>query len=123
MAEENWKRVTDRYFSAAEKKEWAEQATALPEGFDMQAYGRRWEELGARIEAALPLDPRSAEAGALYDEWQALLAPFRAVATPAMMAGAANLYNRMDEWQGEQKPPFPMEVWRFIQEVRAARAG
>jgi DNA-binding transcriptional MerR regulator len=122
MAEENWKKVTDRYFSAAEKEEWASRMPALPEGFDMQAYNRQWQELAARIEAALPLDPKSAEAGALYDEWQALLAPFKAVATPAMMAGAANLYNRMDEWQGEQQPPFSTDVWRFIQAVGAARA-
>lgn len=123
MAEENWKKVTDRYFSEAEKAEWAGRAAALPEGFDMQAYGRQWEALGARIEAALPLDPKSPEAGAFYDEWQALLAPFRAVATPAMMAGAANLYERMDEWQSEQKPPFSQAVWQFIGEVGAGRAG
>jgi DNA-binding transcriptional MerR regulator len=123
MAEENWKKVTDRYYSEAEKEEWASRMPALPEGFDMHAYNRQWTELGARIEAALPLDPKSAEALALHDEWQALLAPFTAVATPGMMAGAANLYNRMDEWEGEQKPPFSMAVWRFIQEVGAARAG
>ena len=123
MAEENWKKVTDLYYSEAEKEEWASRMPALPEGFDMHAYNRQWTELGARIEAALPLDPKSAEARALHDEWQALLAPFTAVATPGMMAGAANFYNRMDEWQGEQKPPFSMEVWRFIQEVGAARAG
>ena len=40
-----------------------------------------------------------------------------------MMAGATNLYNRMDEWQGDQKPPFSMDVWTFIQAVGAARAG
>lgn len=120
---ENWKTVTDRYYSEAEKEEWASRMPALPEGFDMQAYNRQWTELGARIEAALPLDPESAAAGAYYDEWQALLAPFRAVATPGMMAGATNLYNRMDEWQGEQTPPFSMDVWRFIQAVGAARAG
>ncbi len=123
MAEENWKKVTDRYYSEAEKEEWASRMPALPEGFDMHAYNRQWTELAARIEAALPLDPASAQAGAFYDEWQALLAPFKAVATPGMMAGAANLYNRMDEWHSEQQPPFSMEVWRFIQEVDAARAG
>ena len=123
MAEENWKKVTDRYYSEAEKEEWAGRMPALPEGFDMQAYHRQWTELAARIEAALPLDPKSDEAAAYYDEWQALLAPFRAVATPVMMAGATNLYNRMDEWQGEQKPPFSMDVWRFIQEVGTARTG
>jgi len=123
MAAENWKNVTDRYFSAAEKEEWASRMPALPEGFDMEAYNRQWTDLAGRIEAALPLDPKSAEAGAFYDQWQALLAPFKAVATPDMMAGATNLYNRMDEWQGEQKPPFSMDVWKFIQEVGAARAG
>jgi DNA-binding transcriptional MerR regulator len=123
MAEENWKKVTDLYYSEAEKEEWASRAAALPEGFDMQAYSRQWEELAARIETALPLDPKSAEAEAYYDEWQALLAPFRAVATPAMMAGATNLYNRMDEWQGQQKPPFSMAVWQFIGEVGAVRAA
>lgn len=122
MAAENWKNVTDRYFSEAEKEEWASRMPAMPEGFDMEAYNRQWTELAARIETALPLDPKSEEAQAYYDEWQALLAPFKAVATPGMMAGATNLYNRMDEWKGEQKPPFSMDVWRFIQEVGACRA-
>jgi DNA-binding transcriptional MerR regulator len=122
MAEENWKKVTDRYFSASEKEEWASRMPALPEGFDMHAYNRQWTELAARIEAALPLDPKSDAARAYYDEWQALLAPFKAVATPAMMAGATNLYNRMDEWHGEQKPPFSMDVWRFIQQAGGCRA-
>ena len=122
MAAENWKNVTDRYFSEAEKEEWASRMPALPEGFDMEAYNRQWTDLAQRIEAALPLDPKSEQAQAFYDEWQALLAPFKAVATPGMMAGATNLYNRMDEWQGEQKPPFSMDVWKFIQEVGACRA-
>jgi DNA-binding transcriptional MerR regulator len=119
MAAENWKNVTDRYFSAAEKEEWASRMPAMPEGFDMEAYNRQWTDLAARIEAALPLDPKSEPAKAYYDEWQALLAPFKAVATPNMMAGATNLYNRMDEWKDEQKPPFSMAVWQFIQQVGA----
>jgi DNA-binding transcriptional MerR regulator len=123
MAAENWKTVTDRYYSEAEKEEWASRMPALPEGFDLEAYNKQWTELAARIEAALPLDPKSDEARGYYDAWQALLAPFKAVATPGMMAGATNLYNRMDEWKGEQKPPFSMDVWRFIQEVGACRAG
>jgi hypothetical protein len=94
-----------------------------PADFDQAAYSRQWAELSARIEAALPLDPASDQARILYGEWQALLAPFKAVATPEMMAGAANLYSRMDEWQGDQQPPFSMAVWQFIQaagEVRRA---
>ena len=118
MDHENWKAVTDRYFSPEEQARWAGKMPA-PGSFDHEAYGRKWTELGERIAARLPLDPASAEAQAFYDEWQALLAPFKAVATPEMMAGATRLYDRMPEWQGEQKPPFPFEVWIFIKEVGA----
>jgi DNA-binding transcriptional MerR regulator len=118
---QNWKAVADRYFSPEEQARWAERAAAMPAGFDQEAYGRQWAALSARIEAALPLDPASTAAQAFYKEWQALLAPFTAVATGEMMAGAANLYERMDEWKGEQQPPFSMDVWRFIQAAGKAR--
>jgi DNA-binding transcriptional MerR regulator len=118
MEAENWKKVTDRYFTPEEKAHWAANA---PEAFDQQAYSRQWAELSARIEAALPLDPASAEAQAFLDEWQALLKPFTDVATPEMKAGAARLYQRMEEWKDEQKPPFSMEVWALMQAAAAAR--
>ena len=124
MEAENWKKVTDRYFTPEERAHWAERMADVPAGFDQQAYSRQWAELAARIEAALPLDPASNEAQAFLEEWQALLKPFTDVATPQMMAGATELYNRMDEWKGEQKPPFSMAVWQFIQAAGAAhRAG
>lgn len=120
MEHENWRAVADRYFSPEEQARWAEKMPA-PGTFDQESYSRKWTELGERIAVRLPLDPASAEAQALYDEWQALLAPFKAVATPEMMAGATKLYDRMPEWQDDQKPPFPFEVWTFIKEVRATR--
>ncbi|HEY5710764.1 MAG TPA: MerR family transcriptional regulator [Allosphingosinicella sp.] len=123
MEQENWKEVADRYFTSEEQARWAESKDRLPAGFDQQEYSRQWTELSARIEAALPLDPAGAQAQAFCDEWQALLAPFKAVATPEMMAGAANLYGRMDEWKDVQQPPFSMEVWRFVQEAGKARQG
>jgi DNA-binding transcriptional MerR regulator len=121
MEDENWKKVADRYFSPEEQAHWAERKADMPAGFDQQAYSRLWSELAARIEAALPLDPAGAQAQAFLDEWKALLEPFTRVATPEMTAGAANLYNRMDEWQGDQKPPFSMQVWQFIQAAGKAR--
>jgi len=122
MDHENWKKVADRYFTPEEQARWAETMKDGPADFDQEAYSRQWSDLSARIAAALPLDPASPEARAFYDEWQALLAPFTAVATPEMMAGASNLYSRMEEWQDVQQPPFSMDVWRFIQEVGKARA-
>jgi DNA-binding transcriptional MerR regulator len=123
MEHENWKKVADRYFSPEEQARWAERMADVPADFDQDAYSRQWADLSLRIETALPLDPAGAEAQAFLDEWQKLLAPFKAVATSEMMAGATDLYNRMDEWKGDQKPPFSMKVWQFIQAAGKARQG
>lgn len=121
MEPEDWKKVTDRYFSEEEKAHWAEHPPAA--GFDQEEYGRKWKDLGDRVQAAIPNGPDSPEAEALYDEWQALLAPFKATATPEMMAGATRLYERMDEWHGEApQAPFTPEAFRFIQEIGRNRA-
>ncbi len=119
MEQENWKSVSDRYLSEQGKADFA--AMSYPEGFDQAAYSARWEDLAARIKAALPIDPASAQAQALLDEWKALLAPFTTNATPAMMQGVQTMYDHIDEWKGEQKPPFAAEVWTFVQQAGAAR--
>ena len=116
MQPEDWKKVTDRYFSDEEKAHWAEHP---PQGdFDQAEYSRKWADLGKRGEAAIPHGPDSPEARALFDEWQQLLAPFTAVATPQMMQGATRFYERMDEWKGEMpNAPFTPEAFGFIQEI------
>lgn len=120
MEAEDWKKVTDRYFSKEEREHWAEHPPQP--GFDQAEYSRKWKDLGDRVQAAMPAGPDSAEAQALYDEWQALLAPFTAVATPQMMAGATRLYERMDEWHGDvPQAPFTPEAFRFIQEIGRRR--
>src|SRR5689334_6374501 len=116
MEAEDWKKVTDRYFSNEEQEHWAEHPPQP--GFDQAEYSRKWKELGDRVQAAIPQGPDSPEAQALYDEWQELLAPFKAVATPEMMAGATRFYERMDEWHGDvPQAPFTPEAFRFIQEI------
>jgi DNA-binding transcriptional MerR regulator len=120
MQPEDWKKLTDRYFSEDEKAHWAEHP---PQGdFDQAEYSRKWADLGKRVEAAIPNGPDTAEAQALYDEWQELLAPFTAVATPQMMQGATRFYERMDEWKGDApNAPFTPEAFRFIQEIGRGR--
>ena len=120
MQPEDWKKVTDRYFSEEERDHWAKHP---PEGdFDQAEYSRKWKDLGDRVQVAIPKGPESPEAQALYDEWQELLAPFKAVATPQMMAGATKLYERMDEWHGDvPQAPFTPEAFRFIQEIGRKR--
>jgi MerR family transcriptional regulator, thiopeptide resistance regulator len=120
MEAEDWKKVTDRYFSREEQQHWAEHPPEA--GVDQAEYSRKWKELGDRVHAAIPNGPDSPEAQALYDEWQELLAPFKAVATPRMMAGATRLYERMDEWHGDApQAPFTPVAFRFIQEIGARR--
>lgn len=120
MENEKWRALAERHASEAEMADW--RANPPPPGFDQEAYSRRWQELGARIEAALPLDPASPQALAFHDEWQALLKPFLDVATPAMKAGARRFWEQRAEWEGAVQAPFPAEVFRFMQEVGAARA-
>ena len=117
---ENWTAVTDRYLSADEKADFAAALPKTPADFDQAAYSAQWSDLAARIEAALPMDPTSPQARALYDEWTALLAPFTAVATPAMMQGVGRMYDHIGEWKGEQAPPFSPAVWAFIKSVGPA---
>lgn len=122
MQPEDWKKVTERYFSKEEMEHWEKHP---PEpGFDQAEYNRKWKDLGERVQAAIPKGPDSPEARALYAEWQELLAPFKAIATPEMMAGATRLYERMDEWESDVPAPFTSEAFRFIQEVgRRGKTG
>ncbi len=121
MENEKWRELAERFATPGELDEW--RANPPPEGFDQDAYSRQWQALGARIEAALPLDPASAEAQALYDEWQALLKPFLDMATPGMKAGAQRFWQKRGEWGGEIRAPFSAEVSRFIEAAGKARQG
>ncbi|MEO8456117.1 MAG: MerR family transcriptional regulator [Sphingomicrobium sp.] len=122
MEAQDWKKVTDRYFSPEEQARWAETMKDAPAEFDQAEYSRRWKDLGDRVAAAIPNGPDSPEARALYNEWQALLAPFTAVATPEMMQGATRFYERMDEWHGDApQAPFTPEAFRFIQDIGRRR--
>ncbi len=121
MTTTQWRTVIDRHFTDAEQAEWAERQAALGPDFDQAAYQAQWTDLGQRIEAVLPLDPASDDAQAFLREWEALLAPFTAVATPMMMQGAARLYEKRADWDGQADPGFSAAVWQFIQAAGAAR--
>lgn len=121
MEQDNWKNISDRYLSEDEKADFAARMPQIPTDFDQAAYAAKWKDLGGRIEAALPMNPASDAARSFYAEWQELLAPFMAVATPAMMQGAARMYENMDKWEGQADPGFSARVFRFIQEVARAQ--
>ncbi|MEM1052135.1 MAG: MerR family transcriptional regulator [Pseudomonadota bacterium] len=120
-----WKEVTDRYFSPAQKAEWAQKWAELPADYDPEADAAKWKDLGGRIKDALPLEPDSAVAQNFVDEWNALLKPMAEMFTPEMWDGTMRMYEDMDNWAGEGEgqldPGFDKQVWDFINEAMAAR--
>jgi DNA-binding transcriptional MerR regulator len=122
MSKEQWDKVSDRFFTKEQKAEFAKAMEKVPGDFDQAEYSRQWADLGKRVEAAIPRGADSAEAQALYDEWQELLAPFTAVASPEMVKGVSRMYEQMDEWKSEvPSAPFTPEAYRFIQEIGQSR--
>jgi DNA-binding transcriptional MerR regulator len=119
MEAEDWKKVTDRYFSKEEQAHFAEHPPQSD--FDQAEYSRKWADLGRRVQAAIPFGSESAQARALYDEWMELLKPFLAVATPQMIEGAQRLYDRLPEWENDVPAPFTSEAYAFIREVAKQR--
>ncbi len=121
MSQDQWKAVTDRYFTPEEQAEWGERMSALGEDFDQDAYSAQWKALGDEIKAALPMDPGSAEAAGFVQRWFALLKPFTDVATPAMWTGTMKMYDDMPNWPVQADPGFDAEVWAFMKQATAAR--
>ncbi len=121
MDEAAWKRVADRYYTPEEQAHWAEKMkAAVPAGFDQAAYSAQWADLGSRIAADLPVDPRSDKARAYLAEWNALLTPFNMVADDRMKTQTVSMYEHMDEWAHEGSPGFTKAVWDFIKSVAVA---
>ncbi|MBB4608319.1 MerR family transcriptional regulator [Sphingomonas yabuuchiae] len=120
MTTTQWKSVVDRHFTEEEQVHWATRMEALGPEFDQKAYQARWSDLGQRIAAALPMDPDSEAARGFVREWFALLAPFRAVASSEMWAGATRLHENRADWDGQADPGFSADVWQFIQAAGAA---
>jgi len=126
MSKDQWDKVSEEYLSPEAKADFDASQTQMPADFDQAAYSAKWADLGARAKAVVPHGADSPEAQAIYDEWQALLAPFKAIATPRMMAGVTTMYEKMDEWQDRADAPSPgfdAETFRFIQEVGRRRQG
>lgn len=117
MEAENWKKVTARYYTPEELERWYNHRKELQPDWDPIARLEKWREFGARIEAALPLDPTSEIAEGFVHEWFALLEPFTRVATPEMWLGAKKLYSNMKEWEGQADPGFSTAALAAVAET------
>ncbi len=121
MTQEKWAQIQKRYMSETQLAAFNEAAAKLPADFDQAAYGAKWKDLDRRIVAALPMDPASPQAQAFLDEWDALIAPFIALASPEMIEGVKTLNAHYEEWQGEADPGFSLEAYRFHVAASQAR--
>lgn len=121
MSQDQWKAITDRYFTPEQQAEWTERMGALGEDFDQDGYAAQWKALGDEIKAALPLDPASEAAAGFVRRWFDLLKPFTDVASPAMWTGTMKMYDDMDNWPVQADPGFDAEVWGFMKQATAAR--
>lgn len=120
-----WKALADRYMDEEARADFAATQPFRGGEFDQAEYSARWAALTDRIRAAMPMDPADPAALTFVRDWFTLLAPFSAVATPAMWEGTRAMYNDVDQWRGEGcvDPGFDGAIWRFINSAtEAARA-
>ena len=125
MEPQDWKKVTDRYFSPEEQARWAETMKDAPADFDQAEYSRKWKDLGDRVEAAIPLRTgQRGSAGALRRMAGAAGAVHGGRDAGDDGRARPRLYERMDEWHGDvPQAPFTPEAFKFIQEIGRGRAG
>lgn len=121
MSQDNVNELMAQYMSAEQKQAFDRSVAALPADFDNDAHNARWKNLSDRIKAALPMDPASPQAQAFLDEWDEMIRPFLAVASPEMLEGVRSFHERIEEWDGEADSPFDAEVYRFHQAAHRAR--
>jgi DNA-binding transcriptional MerR regulator len=100
----------------------AARVNQLFDGLDLEALRSRWADLTSRIEAAMPVDPASAEAQTLFDEVEPLFAPFfawwktRGAKIAARPGEPPVAMEQLPGW-----PRFSAQVWQFLFAVRRHR--
>ncbi|MBO0749240.1 MAG: MerR family transcriptional regulator [Porphyrobacter sp.] len=119
MSAEKWFEAASSQMTAEQRAAVEKIKAALPAGFDGKAQMARFQELNARIKAALPLDPASDEAQRFLDERDTMLQPFVALMPPEIKEASKTLREKIR--QGEFSSPIDAEVDRFYQEARRAR--
>ena len=113
--------LTNRYMSDEQRTALDKAYAALPADFDQEAHNEKWQDLATRIKAALPLDPASPQAQAFLDEWDEMIRPYLAVASPEMLEGVKSMHENIEQWEGEVDYFFDAEVFRFHQQAARAR--
>jgi DNA-binding transcriptional MerR regulator len=119
MSEQQWLEAASDLMSEDQRNAVQQATAAMPAGFDAKAQMARFQDLNARIKAALPLDPAGEEAQAFLDERNAMLKPFLALMPPEIKEASKNLRKTIE--QGDLPPPIDAEVDRFYRDAARAR--
>ena len=111
-----------RHFSDTQRAQWATMMDRLGKEIDWGTYDRDWKALCADIADALPLDPASAPAQTLLQRWDALLKPFRSVASAEQKRLATTMWPHVGQWQQSAPNGVTQEVIDFIKAAYKAAA-
>ena len=120
MSQEKWFEEASGFMTDDQRNAFVEAKAAMPAGLDRRAAMEQFQALNARIKAALPLDPASAQAQAFLDERDAMLKPFLAMMPPEAKEASKALREKIR--QGELPPPIDPEIDRFYREAAQARS-
>ena len=112
----------EKHFTKRHHDAWRDMTARLRQEVDPEDYDNAWRTLIGEIKAALPLDSESEKAQAFLARWEALLEPFRRVASPEQQAMARKMWTNVGEWRDHARQPATGQVTHFIQEAYAARA-
>ena len=119
MSAEKWFEEASGFMTDEQRNAFVQVKEAIPADVDRTGAMEKFNDLNARIKAALPLDPASDEAQRFLEERDAMLAPFLAVMPPLMKEMSKNLSAKIK--QGELGSPIDAEVHRFYKEAAQAR--
>lgn len=119
MSQQEWFEKASDHITADQRDAFRQVKAALPAGFDREAQMAKWNELNARIRAALPLDPAGEQAQAFLEERDTMLKPFLALMPPEAKEASQKLRAKID--QGDLASPIDPEIHRFYKEAARAR--
>lgn len=111
----------EKHFTRDQHDDWQDMTARLRAEVDPDAYDNAWRTLSAEIRSALPLDPASGEAQAFLARWDALLEPFRRVASTQQQTMARTMWTNVGEWGEHARQPATQAVTDFISAAYAAR--
>jgi len=119
MSQEKWFEAASGLMSEDQRDAFQQAKAAMPAGLDRKAAMQQFQDLNARIKAALPLDPAGEQAQRFLDERDAMLKPFLAIMPAEAKEAAKSLSEKIK--QGALASPIDAEIDRFYREASGAR--